>query len=405
MSTILELFDITASGNSKCDVSLSQPLFESFPSELIITDYEAFGTYEYSIKFRNRDSVPRRLRVLHPEPIHFFIKQSARSISQTEKSRKTSSRVASGMSVEYIVTFSPEEKKEYKCDLIVETEREKFVVPIIAKGHPIQLEYPKMINYGNIPVNYDNEKMILLRNVGNKATKWHIYTLQEEEEQHEILSFLPFEGLLDPNGFINICAKFHPNVVGEYEEIVVLEHEDGKEEIEVFGNAENIKLEISTELINPSPAYINLSSQSLFRLYNRSETPFDFNMNCTNKINWKCEPNQGEIYPNGFIEFLVTFLPKESKIYRDVLQIDCRGREDLIPIQLEGQGIGPKAMFSFDTLDIGEIFLSAVHKYTVSLHNIGDIAGVYDIKIDQKIVKQHQVKKIIFYFIYILYVF
>ena len=53
-------------------------------------------------------------------------------------------------------------------------------------------------------------------------------------------------------------------------------------------------------------------------------------------------------------------------------------------------------MFSFDTLDIGEIFLSAVHKYQVSLHNIGDIAGVYNIKIDQNIVKQHQVKTIVY---------
>ena len=76
--------------------------------------------------------MPRRLRVLHPEPMHFFIKQSYK---KSQKS-KTSSRVASGMTVEYIITFTPEEKKEYKCDLIVETEREKFIVPIRVKGHP-----------------------------------------------------------------------------------------------------------------------------------------------------------------------------------------------------------------------------------------------------------------------------
>ena len=200
MSQILELFDISAAGNSRCDVSLSEPLFESFPNELIIAEYEPFGTYEYIIKFRNRDSVPRRLRVLHPEPIHFFIKQ-------TEKSRKTASRVASGMTVEYIITFTPEERKEYKCDLIVETEREKFIVPIIAKDHPIKLEYPKQINYANIPVNYDNDKIILLRNVGNKSTKWNLY-----HENQNIFTFSPSEGLLDPNGFINICVRFHPNV-------------------------------------------------------------------------------------------------------------------------------------------------------------------------------------------------
>lgn len=231
MSTILEFFDITQHGTGKCDVPLTEPLFESFPPELIIDDYDAFGTYEFSIKFRNRDSVPRRIRVLHPEPMHFFIKQSSRSMSQTQKSRKTSSRVASGMSVEYIITFSPEERREYSCDLMVETEREKFYIPIRAKGHPIQIEYPDTINYGDIPVNFDNHKVILLRNVGHKATKWQIHC-EGSSPIHEInesnacterndsnqdsagsmLSFSPFEGCLEPDGFINVAVNFHPNV-------------------------------------------------------------------------------------------------------------------------------------------------------------------------------------------------
>lgn len=211
MSQILELFDISTSGNSRCDVPLSQPLFESIPNELIISDYKPFETYEYIIKFRNRDSVPRRLRVLHPEPIHFFIKQSPKSIQQTQKTRKTSSRVASGMTIEYIITFTPEERREYKCDLIVETEREKFVLPIIAKDYPIKLEIPKQINYGDIPVNYDNDKVILVRNIGSKATKWKIYH-DNNDDIENIFTFSPFEGFLSPNGFDNICVKLHPNV-------------------------------------------------------------------------------------------------------------------------------------------------------------------------------------------------
>ncbi len=122
-----------------------------------------------------------------------------------------------------------------------------------------------------------------------------------QNKDKTILTCVPFEGLLESNNFTNICIKFYPNIIGEYHEIIILEHEDGKEKIEIFGNAENIKLEISTELINPCPAYINLSSQSLFRLYNRSEIPFHFNMKCSNEINWIIEPNTGEISPNGFI--------------------------------------------------------------------------------------------------------
>ena len=34
MSKILELFDITENGIGKCDVSLSEPLFEAFPNKV-----------------------------------------------------------------------------------------------------------------------------------------------------------------------------------------------------------------------------------------------------------------------------------------------------------------------------------------------------------------------------------
>ena len=117
------------------------------------------------------------------------------------------------MSVEYIITFSPEERREYSCDLVVETEREKFFIPIRARGHPIQIEYPDTINYGTIPVNFDNHKVILLRNVGNKATKWQIHSANTDDSDDALtLSFQPFEGSLEPDGFINVDVNFHPNV-------------------------------------------------------------------------------------------------------------------------------------------------------------------------------------------------
>lgn len=42
--------------------------------------------------------------------------------------------MAPGMETSFIIRFSPEAKADYSYDVVVETEREKFVVPIVAVG-------------------------------------------------------------------------------------------------------------------------------------------------------------------------------------------------------------------------------------------------------------------------------
>jgi len=55
----------------------------------------------------------------------------------------------------------------------METEREKFVVPIIAIGKRAMIDFPDTINFGhNCPVKYVTEKPVIIRNLGDKTTKW-----------------------------------------------------------------------------------------------------------------------------------------------------------------------------------------------------------------------------------------
>ena len=53
--------------------------------------------------------------------------------SVVEDFKNLSSKVAPGMSTTFWIIFKPEERKEYSEKLIIETERERFFVPIIAK--------------------------------------------------------------------------------------------------------------------------------------------------------------------------------------------------------------------------------------------------------------------------------
>ena len=43
----------------------------------------------------------------------------------------------------------------------------------------------------------------------------------------------------------------------------------------------------------------------------------------------------------------------------------CSGER--VPLLLKGQGIGPKATFSYDELDVGDLFIGSKHKYEVDL--------------------------------------
>lgn len=49
------------------------------------------------------------------------------------------------MEVCYVVTFKPQEVRSYSAELVVVTEREKFIVPVGALGHRAVLDFPDQV--------------------------------------------------------------------------------------------------------------------------------------------------------------------------------------------------------------------------------------------------------------------
>ena len=56
---------------------------------------------------------------------------------------------------------------------------------------------------------------------------------------------------------------------------------------------------------------------------------------------------------------------------------DITGRESRLPIKIKGEGLGAKCEFSYDTLDIENVFVNSSHAYEVFLENKGDIEATY----------------------------
>ena len=57
--------------------------------------------------------------------------------------------------------------------------------------------------------------------------------------------------------------------------------------------------------------------------------------------------------------------------------VDVEGREDRLPLLLKGHAVGPIAVFTYDALEVGDVFIGAVHQYEVELVNRGEVAAEF----------------------------
>ena len=58
--------------------------------------------------------------------------------------------------------------------------------------------------------------------------------------------------------------------------------------------------------------------------------------------------------------------------YSRTIYCDVTGRETRLPFRIKGEGLGPKLQFSFDSLNIENVFVNSSHAYEVYnlTHNI-----------------------------------
>ena len=91
------------------------------------------------------------------------------------------------------------------------------------------------------------------------------------------------------------------------------------------------------------------------------------------------EPVEGDIWPNSSVEVSVIFKPSEAKCYQRTAFCDITGRESRLPLAVKGEGIGPRVQFSFDQLNMGNIFVNSTHHYELVLANKGDIDAIFNL--------------------------
>ena len=89
------------------------------------------------------------------------------------------------------------------------------------------------------------------------------------------------------------------------------------------------------------------------------------------------EPLQGKLWPNTEITCCVTFKPQGPLHYSCTAFCNITCSEERLPLNLTGQGIGPKAALSIKEWDIGDIFVNSEQEYRIAIENKGDITCYY----------------------------
>ncbi|XP_014384628.1 PREDICTED: hydrocephalus-inducing protein homolog [Myotis brandtii] len=400
---IIELLDMGEATHQKfSDIDLDQALFQPFPSEIIFQNYTPCEVYEVPLVLRNNDKIPRMVKVIEESSPYFKV------ISPKDIGHK----VAPGVPSIFRILFTPEENKDYAHMLTCVTEREKFIVPIKARGARAILDFPDKLNFSTCPVKYRTQKMLLVRNIGNRDAVFHITTYRP-------FSVEPSVGTLTVGESMQLEADFEPQTVGNHSQRLIVYYDTGEKMfVSLYGAAVDMNIRLDKNSLIIEKTYISLANQRTITIYNRSNiiAHFQWKIFATQEEEDKekyrvCEDliKEEKDETDEFQEFVsdpllrerISILSRTFENQRRLVQADsilflnnifiieppvstyiynlniCR--EIRLPLRIKGQGMGPKIHFNFELLDIGKVFVGSVHCYEAILSNKGSIDALFNV--------------------------
>nr|XP_051703218.1 hydrocephalus-inducing protein homolog isoform X2 [Oryctolagus cuniculus] len=423
---IIELLDMGETTHQKFSgIDLDQALFQPFPSEIIFQNYTPCEVYEVPLVLRNNDTIPRMVKVVEESSPYFKV----------IKPKEIGHKVAPGVPSTFRILFSPEENKDYAHMLTCITDREKFIVPIKARGARAILDFPDKLNFSTCPVKYSTQKILLVQNIGNKDAVFHIKTRRP-------FSVEPTVATVNVGESMQLEVEFEPQSVGNHSERLIVHYDTGEKVfVSLYGAAMDLNIRLDKNFLTIEKTYITLSSQRTITIHNRSNIIAHFQWKvfatqeeeerekyrrCDDLIKeekketdlfleecivdpslrerlsilsrtfknqrrlvqedsmfflnniFTVDPLEGDVWPNSSAEITVYFNPTEAKLYQQTVYCNISGREIRLPLRIKGEGMGPKIHFNFELLDIGKVFLGSVHCYEAILYNKGSIDALFN---------------------------
>jgi hydrocephalus-inducing protein len=270
------------------------------------------------------------------------------------------------------------------------------------------LDFPSSIQFPNAPVKHTSTKNLYVQNLGECETSFVLKT-------KEPFQVFPNEGTLGAKKGIQITISFTPNKLKQYNATLDIlygdDHgDDGERRVNscvLEGVGVDVHVKLDKDIVKLPPTFITQIAQQQVKLINKSDIKVhyewknyssvkDEKLQKKLKINqlsqfveegsreykklkrdvesevflfkddvFNINPISGDVWPHSELIMDVEFNPKEATTYKRTAFLEVSGREIRLPLQLCGTGKGPEVSFSYNSLEIGEIFINSLHEFEV----------------------------------------
>jgi hydrocephalus-inducing protein len=208
--------------------------------------------------------VARRVSV-EPLDSSFFKVQRQPVSKQVE-----GSKIAAGMEAVFRITFTPDSTGSFEQQLVVATERERFLVPVLAVGAAEVLDVPDSIDLPAAAAKKTSKHSFLVRNVGRAAGSFQLST------SSSCFAVKPDQGELAPGEALQLTVEFTPLALGPHEgELEVLYSGFSRASFTVLrGMGQQLDVGLSTgqQGLQLPKAQMGKLSQRSFTIFNRSSS-------------------------------------------------------------------------------------------------------------------------------------
>ncbi|TPX48878.1 hypothetical protein SeMB42_g02815 [Synchytrium endobioticum] len=407
-------------------VPFDRPLFDPIPAEVVLQSFELLHTYEVEIRFRNADRHARSIK-LDPLEARCFRLGGRKSKSLN------ASAIAPGMEASFVVIFTPEEDRDYHANLVCTTDRECFVLPIHAIGSRGLLDLPDQIDIHPSFVRKPSFTQLFVRNIGKKECEFQLSIAPP-------FFVKPKQTHLEVDECVQIDIGLDALSPGLYEADLIVDYEYGEiVSILVNGRADEADVRLEAKSLIMDQTYINLSSSGMETIVNKTDVPVRFRWKAlsaesTDKVHrnqailqlqqahqtllqaaahnseptdlsvlsqrlknqtrhiqqsqllfnhdsFSIEPTEGTLWPQSKMDVTITFHPRTAGSHSCIAFCEVDGRENRLPLLLEGTGLGPKTRFvTCDVIDVEDILIHTTHSYEVIMRNEGFIDASFKLQ-------------------------
>eukprot|EP00892_Ulva_mutabilis_P006441 jgi/Ulvmu1/4169/UM019_0148.1 len=371
---------------TNCHISGDHMLFVPRPPVVSFMDYEPQKVHTATVSLRNQDSIARRIKAVDPNCSIFGVRAKHGGV-----------KVAPGMEAQFTVSFKPPACEDYSYDLKFCTDRDSFVVPVRALGARPQLQLPKILNFGqSCPCNSVTCKSLLARNTGRCAGTFQLSASAP-------YTVMPIVAVLDVGETVQCQVQLKPDRTGEIRGTLVAAASCGlAHTVSLVGAAIDADVSVGPMQVAFMDTFVTKTSQRSFRVFNNTCQAARFTLHRSQKHGASLSsadtttlvaagqqglsvdpefgtqeirafPQSGLVLPFSNIEVTVKYSPLVARQVVETCFVEVEGQALRQPVILTGTGLGPCAIFSYDVLDVGNIYVRTLYRYSVLMENRGDI--------------------------------